>query len=120
MEGLFRRFKANDDITATVGKRAFLNVEPLPRAEVDVLEKDNEGVVSCPHHLADQVLPDCVYCHARLQNLVAKAEESVRKYPVTVTLENVLPSEEKAPERPGLVYSFLTSAKQIPQRPWKS
>ena len=39
----------NDDTTAKGGERAFLN-EPLPRAEVDRLEKDNEGMVLCPHH----------------------------------------------------------------------
>ena len=118
--GLFERFKVVDDNTATEGKKAFLNVEPLPRAEVEALDTDKEGVVMCPHHEADQVLPDCVYCHARLQNLVARAEESVRRYPVIVTLENIRTTEEKAPERPELVFSLLTSAKQIPLRPWKS
>ena len=70
----------NDDTTAKGGERAFLN-DPLPREEVDALDKDNEGMVLCPHHQRDQVLPDCLYCHARVQSLVARAEASVKQYP---------------------------------------
>ena len=39
---------------------------------------------------------------------------------MTVTLEEVVRSEEKAPNRPELVYSSLLSAKLIPEKPWRS
>ena len=81
----------NDDTTKKGGERAFLN-EPLPRAEVDRLATDSEGMVLCPHHRRDEVLPDCLYCHARVQSLVARAEVNVKQCPRKVTLEEVVRS----------------------------
>ena len=120
--GLFERFdtKVVDANATTGGTKAFTCIEPLPRADVEALDPDNEGVVMCPHHHADQVLADCVYCHARLQDLVTRAEETVRKDPVIVTLEGIRKADKKATGGPEKVHLPLTSAKRIPLMPWKS
>ena len=117
-KGLFMRFQGdNDDTTKKGGEKAFLN-EPLPRAEVDILATDGEGMVKCPLHRSDEVLPDCLYCHARVQSLVARAEANVKQCPRKVTLEEVVRTYEKGPDRPELIYSSLLSAKQIPEKRW--
>ena len=110
----------NDDTIKKGGEKAFL-IEPLPRAEVDRLAIDSEGMVKCPLHRIDEVLPDCLYCHARVQSLVARAELNVKQCPRKVTLEEVVRIfDEKVPDRPELIYSSLLSAKQIPEKRWVS
>ena len=109
----------NDDTTAKGGERAFLNRAAAPcRSGCTRDRQRGHGVVSPSS--SDQVLPDCLYCHARVQSLVARAEENVKQCPRKVTLEEVVRSDEKAPDRPELVYSSLPSAKQIPEKRWMS
>ena len=92
---------ATPDMNATEGSKAFTCIKPLHRRDVEKLTQDNAGVVMCPHHHAEQILADCVYCHARQRDLVERAEAISRK----------AQTEINAVEK---VYFPLPSAKEIP------
>ena len=98
---------ATPDMNATEGSKAFTCIKPLNRREVEKLERDNEDVVMSPNHQAEQILADCVYCHARQRDLVEKAEAISKK---AQTGNDVV---EK-------VYFPLPSAKEIPLTSWIS
>ena len=83
--------------------------KPLSRRDVEKLDQDNEGVVMCPHHGAEQILADCVYCHARQQQLVERAEAISRKAEAKTNIRSV-----------DKVYYPLPSAKEIPLKKWKA
>ena len=82
-------------------------LEPLSRRDVKKLDQDNEGAVMCPHHRAEQILADCVYCHARQHNLVERAEAVSRKAQAKTNVHGV-----------DKVYYPLLSAKEIPVKSW--
>ena len=82
---------------------------PLPKNEIENLDKDDENVVKCPHHGPEHNLVDCVFCHARQQQLVEKAEVACKRAGQGTDVHDV----EK-------VYYPLPSAKQILLMTWKS
>ena len=71
------------------------------------LDQDSEGVVMCPHRRAEQVLADCVYRHARQQQLVERAEAVCKRAQAKTSIHGV-----------DKVYYPLLSAKEIPVKSW--
>ena len=91
------------------GSKAFYCLWPLPKNEISKLEVDGENVVKSSLHGPQRNLVDCVYCHARQQQLVAKTDVLCRQ------------AENKSDVR-GVqkVFCPLASARQIPMELWKS
>ena len=85
------------------GSKAFYCIRPLSKDEIGKLELDGENVVKCPLHDPQRNLVDCVYCHARQQQLAARADVLCRQ------------AEKKSDVRGvNKVFCPLASAKQIP------
>ena len=89
------------------GSKAFYCLRPLSKDQIRNLELDGENVVKCPTHDPQRNLADCVYCHARQQQLVARADILCRQ-------------AEGNSEVRGMnkVFCPLASAKQIPMEWW--
>ena len=56
------------------GSKAFYCLRPLSKDQIGNLKLDGENVVGCPTHCPQKNLADCLYCHARQQQLVERAE----------------------------------------------
>ena len=82
-------------------------LKPLSKDEVAKLEPDYEDVVFCPTHVPEQSTADCVFCHARQQQLIERAG-SIRNQMV----------EEIRTRGVQKVFEPLASAKQIPMERW--
>ena len=93
--------------TEAKGSKPFTCPKPLSRRDVERLDQDNGGVVMCPHHCAEQILADCVYCHARQQQLVERAGAVCRKAQAKTSIHGV-----------DKVYYPLLSAKEVPVKSW--
>ena len=90
------------------GSKEFYCLRPLSKDEIAKLSLDGENVVKCPMHGPQRNPVDCVYCHARQQQLVEKADVLCRQ------------AEKKSDAR-GVqeVFCPLASARQIPMELWK-
>ena len=91
------------------GSKAFECLLPLSKHEIGRPKVDDESAVKCPHHGPERNLADCVYCHARQQQLVDKADALCRQ------------AEKKTDARcVSKVFYPLPSAKQTPMEIWRS
>ena len=85
------------------GPKTFECPAPVTKEEIRNLDKDDENVVICPSHGPENNLFDCVFCHVRQQQLVAKAEIACKKADKGTKVHGV----EK-------VFHPLPSAKEFP------
>ena len=91
------------------GSKPFVCRLPLPKHEIENLNKDDENVVKCPHHGPENNLVDCVFCHARQQQLIEKAEVVCKKIDKRTDVHDV-----------KKVFHPLPSTKEIPLVMWMS
>ena len=91
------------------GSKAFQCLRPLSEDETGKLKVDDENVVKCPFHDPQRNLVDCVYCHARQQQLVERADVLCRQAEKKTDVRSV-----------SKVFCPLRTAKHIPMEIWKS